>query len=62
MCVRVCPQGYHELVVWLNKFCSFGIAAVVGMITGHGPDIDTHRRNQPNKSYVASIVQAIKLL
>ena len=41
---------------WLNKLYSFYIAAVVSMISGRGISMDEHRRNQPNKSYVASVV------
>ena len=32
------------------------IAAVVGVVSGHGHSIDMHHKNQPNNSYVASVV------
>ena len=38
---------------WLNKFCSFFMAAIVGIISRHGLTIKAHHRNQPNKSKLA---------
>ena len=43
---------------WLNKFYSFYVAAVVGIVTRHGHSIDHHMhcKNQPNKRKLRSIV------
>ena len=38
---------------WLNKFISFYIAAVVGVISGYGLSIDTCCGNPPNGSKLA---------
>ena len=35
---------------WLNKFYSFYMTFVVDIISMCGLSIDTHHRNQPNKS------------
>ena len=35
---------------WLNKFCSFYMAAIVGIVSRYGLAIEVRHRNQPNKS------------
>ena len=35
---------------WLNKFYSFYVAAIVGIISRHGLRIEAHHRNQSSKS------------
>ena len=35
---------------WFNKLYSFYIAVVVNTVNRHGLSIDSHWRNQPNKS------------
>ena len=35
---------------WLNKYYSFCVAAIVGIISRRGLRIEACRRNQPNKS------------
>ena len=58
VCVSVCPPP--KLVItsgviwtlfdWLNKFYSFCIAALVGIVIRPGLTIEMSHRNQPNKS------------
>ena len=52
-CVCVYPPDVINikwtLYDWLNKFYSFYVAAVVGIISRHGLSIDVHHGNQPNK-------------
>ena len=36
---------------WLNKFYSFYMAAIVGIISKHSPTIEAHHREHPNKSH-----------
>ena len=38
------------LYYWLNKFYSFYVAAIVGIVSRHALTIEVRRRNQPNKS------------
>ena len=38
---------------WLNKFYSYYMATVVGIVNGHGLGIDMHHENKPNKSKLA---------
>ena len=38
---------------WLNKFYSFCIAAIVGISSRRGLNIEACRRNQPNNSKLA---------
>ena len=38
---------------WLNEFYSFYVTAIVGIDSRHGLRIETHHRNQPNKSKLA---------
>ena len=35
---------------WLNKFYSFYMTAIVGIVSRHGLAVEAHHRNQPNKS------------
>ena len=38
---------------WLNKFCGFYMAAVVGIVSGHNVSIHTCCGNWPSKSKLA---------
>ena len=38
---------------WLNKFYSFYVTAVVGIVGRHGLSTDAHHENQPNKHKLA---------
>ena len=49
-------------LVVVNKLYRFYITAVVGIIGGHGLTIDACHKNQPKKSYIASVVYAVNLL
>ena len=49
-------------MVVINKLYRFYITAVVSIIGGHGFTIDACHRNQPKKSYIASVVYAVNLL
>ena len=40
---------------WLNKYYSFCIAAIVGIVSRHRLKIEACHRNQPNKSKLACI-------
>ena len=58
VCVSMCPPP--RLVItsgviwtpydWLNKYYSFCMAAIVGIVSRCGLRIEARRRNQPNKS------------
>ena len=59
--VSVCPPlrllitsgvMWHDMdpCDWLNKFCSFCMAAIFGIISRRGLRNQVHHRNQPNKN------------
>ena len=61
VCVSVCPPPrlvitsgmmWHDMdpYDWLNKYCSFCMAAIVGIVSRCGLRIEARRRNQPIKS------------
>ena len=35
---------------WLNKFCGFYMATIIGNISGQDVSMHIRRKNQPNKS------------
>ena len=61
VCVCVCPpediNNYSGMIWtlydWLNNLHSFYVAAVVSIISRHGPSIHAHHENQPNQQKVA---------
>ena len=63
MCVSVSVCSPPRLLItsgiiwtpndWLNKFYSFCMAAIVGIISRHGLRNESRHRNQPNKSKLA---------
>ena len=46
---------------WLNKYYSFFMAAIVGIISRRGFRIKAHHRNQPNKSKLVLYKPLIRL-
>ena len=72
VCVCVCPPPrlvitsgvmWHDMdpYDWLNKYYSFCMAAIVGIVSRRGLRIEACHRNQPNKSKIALYKPLLRL-